>query len=294
MKIGICLKETAYLPEAYAYSDYLTSKGFNIELGFEKDLSSNLDLKLKFLGFSLFIPKNFTKLSIPEIHEYGSLSIPPFSKFKDKVKCVMNSKPVGRIFLNDTVKKRLTFNDNKPFILRDMGIDKSFYNSPNNNPEYDVVYCGSEREGLLNAVRKIINSGLKILIIGNYTKEFISCFSNNNMITFTGKIEREELPELYKKCRLGLNFTPDKYPFNIQTSTKTIEYCAAGLGIISNKYYWIEEFMATRQATFFNIDQLTSKKNIINFNFIIPDVKDLEWNNILDRASLVTFLTSLL
>jgi hypothetical protein len=57
-----------------------------------------------------------------------------------------------------------------------------------------------------------------------------------------GPVSRDQLPEIYKNARFGLNYTPDIYPYNVQTSTKTLEYLASGLGVISNKYKWSEFF----------------------------------------------------
>lgn len=39
-----------------------------------------------------------------------------------------------------------------------------------------------------------------------------------------GPVNRDQLPEIYKNARFGLNYTPDIYPYNVQTSTKTLEY----------------------------------------------------------------------
>lgn len=292
MKIGICLRKSAYLPEAYAYTDFLNSHGFKVELGFEDELSLNLDLKLKFLGFSFPLPSKLIKSRMPEIHEYGSLSIPPFAKVKDIFKRTINTKPVGRIFLNNVVKQNLNFLDNKPFIFRDMGIDSSFFKQKIEKPEYDVIYCGGEREGLLNAIKKLNYINLKVLIVGDFSNSFRSNFPDKRTTAFTGRMNRKHLPELYQSCRFGLNFTPDIYPFNIQTSTKTLEYCAAGLGIISNRYHWVEEFMSSRNGNFSWIDQILSRKNIENFNFITPDVSDLEWNIVLEKSSIKTFVES--
>lgn len=292
MKIGICLRESSYLPEAYAYREYLTSNNFKIELGYEHELSKDLDIKLKFLGYSFHYFKKIDKCFIPEIHEYSSISVPPFAKIKDLMKSHLNTKPIGRIFLNEVVKQRFQFCDNIPYILRDMGIDKKFFHIKNEKHEYDVIYCGIERDGLIEAILKLLSYNLKILIVGNFSKDFKTFFSNNGNILFTGKVERNLLPELYRKCRMGLNFTPDIYPFNIQTSTKTLEYCAAGLGVISNRYNWVEKFMISRNANFLWIEDIISNKSIEQFNFIVPDVSDLEWNKVLDNSSLKIFIES--
>ena len=293
MKIGICLRSSAYLPEAYAYKDFLTLNGFTVELGFEEELSNNLDLKLKFLGFSIPFIHEASKIIIPEVHEYGSLSIPPLAKIKDFLKSSLNTLPVGRIFLNSIVKENLYLSDKKPFIFRDMGIDSTFFEQRKVVPDFDVIYCGAEHRGLLKTINKLNDLSLKILIVGDFSKEFRSNLNAKKTITFTGRIERKYLPNLYQSCRYGLNLTPDRYPFNIQTSTKTLEYCAAGLGVISNKYQWVEQFELSRSAKFLWLENIMSKDDIYKFNFIKPNVSDLEWNIVLEKSKIIPFLHSL-
>lgn len=89
-----------------------------------------------------------------------------------------------------------------------------------------------------------------------------------------------------------MNFIPDQYPFNIQTSTKTLEYCASGLGVISNRYYWIENFKFSRSANFFWLTNHFSKNDVEDFNFQIPSVIDLAWNNVLTNSDFISFLNS--
>nr|MBJ6958412.1 hypothetical protein [Vibrio cholerae] len=115
-----------------------------------------------------------------EIHEYQSLSTEPFPKIKDFLKVNINKKPKGRIFLNSTVKERLRFNDDIPYIYRDMGVDKAFYQSSKANKEFDIVYSGSirGRQGLIPQLYRLASLGFKILIIGDVEVSIINLFSN--------------------------------------------------------------------------------------------------------------------
>ena len=105
-----------------------------------------------------------------------------------------------------------------------------------------------------------------------------------------GRVERNQIPEYYSKCKVGLNFTPNIHPLNLQSSTKTIEYCAAGLGVLSSKYKWINNFEIDKKANFMWINDLKNKSDFDKFDFIIPDVRDLSWTNILEKCSFDKFI----
>ena len=208
---------------------------------------------------------------------------------------LFNSKPAGRIFMNSYIKESFNFKDNVPFIYREMGADPSMYIKQNNKKEFDIVYCGSVlfREGLIDIIENLAKLQLKILIIGYYNKYTFKKFNKYNNITMLGRIERNKIPEFYGKCIAGLNFTPDIHPLNLQSSTKTIEYCASGLGVVSSKYKWINNFEVQRNAKFLWIDEIKSKSDFEKFNFVIPDVNDLSWPIILDKCSLDKFILKL-
>lgn len=285
------ISDKAYTPEAYAYSKYLSNHGFNVNLTAEKVCRSEYDIGIRFLGFYPFWKSNKKNRCKFEIHEYHSLSTPPYQRFKDLVKSTLNSRPDARIFLNNNVKNALHFLPATPYIFRGMGVDSEFFTSSTESKEYHLVYSGSinGRPGLVEEIIKLSNLGFTILIIGSVSKEFVSLVSPHTNITLTGRVERDKLPKLYKKCIAGLNFTPDIYPFNIQDSTKTLEYCAAGIGVVSNRYKWINDFAASRKAKFLWLDQISNLTQLEEFEFFTPDISDLEWTHLLDSIDFIKF-----
>ena len=100
MKIGITLKKSAYTPEAYAYEAYLKERGYQVQLDYSLD--PNNDVNIHFMGVRPFWEKKEGRAV--EIHEYQSLSTPPYASFKNLIKKAINEKPQGRIFLNEFVK----------------------------------------------------------------------------------------------------------------------------------------------------------------------------------------------
>lgn len=293
MKVGITLKTNAYTPEAYAYEKYLKKLGHQVQLDYELDPSN--DINIYFMGTRPFWKKR-EGCGI-EIHEYQSLSTPPYAHFKNFTKKIVNRKPSGRILLNEFVHQDLNFNDNIPYIYRDMGVDEALFQSPSKKPLYDIVYCGSisGRNGLIEILRRLAEN-YKVVVVGQVSDLESSLLKHEN-ITILGRVERKDLPEIYRNSRFGLNFTPDFYPYNIQTSTKTLEYLASGLGVISNKYKWSEQFFNKINYKPIWIDDFNFISNIkmMGTNDLSSNLmQEYSWDEILEKSSLDVFLREVL
>lgn len=293
--IGITLREHAYTPEAYAYERFLSKAGWKVTLAKEEDIPLTVDIAILFMGIKpCWTKKRFRK----EIHEFHSLSVPPFAKFKDFLKSNISYVPDGRIFLNEAVQKRLSFRDNKPFLLRDMGVDESLFKPSNPDSRYDIIYCGSieNRSGLVESLCDLAKLGFSLLVVGGCSTETQCKLSNFTNIEYVGKVGREALPALYAQARYGLNYTPDLYPFNIQTSTKTLEYLAAGLGVISNKYQWIEEFAERNNFTPIWLENVREHQiSILHSSSLSPDImSNYSWDNILEENNFERWLSDLI
>lgn len=289
MIIGIPLSRCAYTPEAYAYAQYLKKLGHEVQLDY--DLDPNNDINIFFMGTRPFWKKAQGKAI--EIHEYHSLSIPPYAKLKDFTKKIINSKPNGRIFLNNFVHNIFNYDDNIPYIFRDMGVDEAFFQKPSENPIYDIIYCGSisGRKGLIDILLKL-SQNYKILVVGRTSKQEEEILQVRN-ITLTGVVSREVLPEIYRNCRCGLNYTPDMYPFNAQTSTKTLEYLASGLKVISNRYEWIEKFSIRNSFSPIWLNDLINDQIFYsNNNIDYPFIKSYLWEDIINSSGFLNLIES--
>lgn len=288
MIVGIPLSKFAYTPEAYAYERYLTSKGWQVQL--DHDLDPNNDINIYFMGMRPLWKKYIGKAV--EIHEYQSLSTPPYAHLKNFTKKIINKKPAGRIFLNEIVAQQLSFSDAIPCIYRDMGVDKDFFQHPKDNPEFDIVYSGSivGRLGLVEILVRLSHQ-YKVLVIGSVEGEIKELLLKHN-ITLTGRVQRHELPNLYANARYGLNYTPDIYPFNIQTSTKTLEYLASGLGVISNRYIWSNHFFNSINfhPVWLNDSDICLENKGLNSDNII----EFSWDSILEKSKFNYFLNQVL
>lgn len=292
MRIGVGLKGGAYVPEAYAYDRFLKRKGYDVQLECEASLDPNNDVNIYFMGLR---PRwRAEKNRAIEVHEYQSLSVPPYSVVKDWAKVLINKKPSGRIFLNHEVSSRMHFFERVPYIYRDMGVDAEMFQSRDVCPEFDIVYCGSisGRKGLRDVLVQLANRGFKIIVVGDLSLEDAGILKASGNVTLTGRLARHEIPEIYRKCYAGLNFTPDIFPFNLQTSTKTLEYLASGLQVVSNDYFWIRKFAKER---WLNVVWLNSceSPDVVRESVSCVDVHDLSWDAILEQANLSNFLHNL-
>ncbi len=228
MKITFIYPKKAYLPELEGYRDYFKKKGFEV--------GENGGVYWYFMGFYLTRPKD--KIVI---HDYRSLSLQPHALLKDWAKMQFNSVPDLRIFLNEFVKGVLDFEDNVPYKIIDMGVNKEFLNVKRKTPEWDFVYVGSldkEREVItwLETFEKY-GKGKKLLVIGKADENLKKRFPS---VDFYGYVPYKEVPDLLARCETGLAFVPEKYPYVFQTPTKLLEYASVGLKIVANRTPAIE------------------------------------------------------
>lgn len=293
MHVAIVLTGRAYLPEAYAYRRYLIRRGHRAECVAGPDAIGDADIAIV---FSIRDQWAAQRSGAKIVHEYHSLSTGRFKAAKHLVKRMLAPRPAGRIFLNDHVAARYGFQGGIPAIVRPMGIDAEFFGcAAGGKPDKDIVYCGSlGRRGVLPTIAGLAGLGFSLLVIGEVPdRTDIGAFTGLP-VEFTGQLPREALPAALSRARFGLNVTPDVYPYNVQTSTKTIEYAAAGLGIISNRYRWIEDFAVERGCKPLWLDTL-DRPDCLSRRPVAPvDVTDLEWSRVLEEAGFEKFLQSML
>lgn len=282
----------SYLPEIQAYKEYFGQFGVEV-YDSAKDFDQNynkadFDLLWYMMGVQLF------RDELPTVHDYASLSTGRFPLFKNTVKKCLNQKPDLRLFLNSNVKNGLGFKDYIPFLYRDMGVSYDFFKVQKKDQEYDFVYVGAiTKERGVDRLFDHFRNHLKdksLLVIGSVPNEIYSQFANIHNIKFMGAVPYSTVPELASKAEYGINMMPDQYPFNIQTSTKLIEYCALGLKVITTNYEWASSFESKTKARFYKIDdsfENLSMSKIEAFDFVTPDVNGYQWNNIFSEIELI-------
>ncbi|EOA4402716.1 glycosyltransferase family protein [Citrobacter amalonaticus] len=223
------------------------------------------------------------------IHEYASLSTGEY-KFikliKDIIKRYCSHRPDYQLFLNKYIQSKMSLSG-IPGELRDMGVSQEFIQSRNQTLDekvkiYDFAYVGS-----MAAERKIENfldsnvmRQKKILLIGMPPEYLVKRYKECDNIEFIGRVEQNEIPKLLTKAKVCVNYVPDVYPYNRQTSTKLIEYFTLGKDVISNRYKWVMHFVHDNSLEYESIDnEFIYIRN--NGNYIAS-----EWSSIIDRLTI--------
>lgn len=298
-KILFIRRPHVYLPEIAAYKSYL-AKHHPLVKTFE---STNLD-KFDPMDYDVvwhFMGQDMKGDGRYVVHEYNSLSTPPFVFLKNQVKKLINIKPDKRIFLNKTVFDVFSFKDDTPHCLRDMGVDEDFFQTkPAACPSYDFIYAGGLNRGdiIIQTLEHFANnmSDASIVLVGDAPKPLKARFKGNKNIIFKGRVPYSEVPILMSNARYGLNIMPDIKPFNIQTATKVLEYAAIGLPIVTTSYKWINDFEANNKSAFFKIKPDLSNlslKELDEFTFITPNIEELSWDNIIKKSNIFSFLENI-
>lgn len=286
-----------YLPEIAAYLSYLEAHYPHVRAYDSQNLGSaapdKFDVVWRFMGTDVKGEGDFI------VHEYNSLSAGFAPKLKNTIKKMVNRKPNRRVFLSQKVCDDFGFKDEVPFGLRDMGVADAFFDRSPEPPQYDFVYAGSVDRGaeVINVLQYFASAGhdMTVLIVGSVSSNIRQRFAPYSNIVFAGRVPYEGVPQYMAQGKMGLNLLPDRYPFNIQTATKVLEYCALGLPIVSMRYPWIEQFMEERGGKAFYLEPDYSNltlQNVKDFNFKTPNVIDLRWNNIIKQSGIFSFLDS--
>lgn len=294
IKVGIVGSEKAYLPEINAYIDYLQKNNIDAQRIHAQDVDQfhQFDVIWRFPGLDY----KKIKKEIAIVHEYNSSSIGKLGRVKDVIKKFVNIQPHGRVFLNDQIRQQFNFNDQVPSITRDMGIDASFLNT-DCVKEYDFVYIGdmTEHRQLQHLLANFRNSPYTILMIGTPNDQLFNDFKYEKSIIFAGSVSYKEVPLLASKAIYGVNYIPNRHPYNEQTSTKLLEYCALNLKIVTTDYSWVTQFEQQEKAAFYKID--AHKKidfdTLVKYEYNTPNVEKYEWSKVLERAGLLDFLAEI-
>lgn len=299
IKILFVRSENAFLPEIDAYIEY-----FNKTKEFKAYDSSRLKRDYELSDFDVIWEfKGFGGVRVKEqilVHEYASLSTGRFPKLKNLIKSRLNPKPNLRIFLNENVKNGFYFNDGVDYCLRDMGVDKRFLQVKNSKKEYDYVFIGSvskarEVDKFLKSFTEKPNG--KLCLIGDVDDDIYNTYKINKDIIFTGKVPYSEVPKIASKAVYGINYIPDKYPFNIQTSTKLLEYLALGLNVITTDYEWVRHFEKKYNCSFYKLNYNNLKfntKEIEKYKFVSNfDAEEFLWENIIKKSKIEEYLRRL-
>ena len=298
----------AYLPEIDAYVDFITSHGHQALV---HDTGGTVPLNAQVVWWMCGrVPSAEARRlkNAFHIHEYASTSAPPYARLKDFVKHWTQPKPDYRLFQNGWVRERMGFEDGVPHVLRDMGVAQIFFDAaapalpeasyeddaPARIPpnEFDLVYLG-EMNRLLPFVpllQSVHDAGRTLLLVGDVPEALRAQLPAS--VTCTGRVSHADVPSQLRRARFGLNLVGNIEPYNQQTSTKLLEYCAVGLPVVSNDYAWVRYFAAHYQGNFHLLRddpsswQLSFGEALEAYPYVVPDIRQLAWPKLLEKLTL--------
>ncbi len=295
----------AYLPEIDAYVDFIQSRG---QQAVVHDTAATVPLNAQVVWWMCGRVSHADARRLRQafhIHEYASASVPPHAWLKDMVKHWTQPRPDYRVFQNGWVRERMGFNDGVPHALRDMGVAPAFFDvaapalpepsyeddAPARVPPnaFDLVYLG-EMNRLLPFVpllQCVHEAGRTLLLVGDVPEALRTQLPPS--VTCTGRVPHADVPRQLRRARFGLNLVGNIAPYNQQTSTKLLEYCAVGLPVVSNDYAWVRYFAAHYQGNFHLLrDDPASWRHSFGdaleaYPYVVPDVRTLAWPQLLQN-----------
>lgn len=293
--------EKSYLPEAFAYFNYLSDRGISSIICDNENEALHINAQV-YYRFGGFLYKKI-KSGIPEIHEYHTASTGVFPKLKNLLKSKIGFRPSYLSFLNTNVQSQFSFPKSIPLFYRDMGAEEMLMIQRDEvvTKKYDICYFGSisNRTGLVNEIFKIASEGFDVVIGGYASEQDVLKFNEYSNLNYVGFCSRDEIREYMLLSKFGLNYIPDEYPFTLQTSTKLIEYLVAGMPIVSNKYLWIDEHSRKHGYKYITIDKFKYGEAIDDYErdeFILPKekAKEFVWDSILNKCGFIDVISKVI
>ena len=284
----------ACLPEIEGYSRVFTNRDFKCNVISYEEISLYDKPENVFWFFMGFYPHKTLQGIV--IHDYRSLSTGNMHVIKDYIKCKLQPKPSLRIFLNNNIRNHLNFKDNIPSYIVDMGVDFPYSNVMNKKDIlYDYVYVGvvSRNRGMDCFLNMFVKSstGKKLLLVGCYEKSLYDIYNGQNII-FTDKVDRNQVYQYLMQSQTGISYIPRGMPYDLQTSTKMLEYAWCGLKILANNS---PSNILTAKKIGFECN--LSKKALLDLeirNTKILDVqKNLSWENIFLASGIFEYFQTL-
>lgn len=299
MLIAFIHNGRALLPEIAAYRRFFESKGLRTTECFPQEVPAiHPDIEWHFMGshFRRTFKDNLV------IHEFASLSSAPFRKLKDFAKRQLNTTPDFRIFQNEYTRLGMGFTDAVPWGYRSVFIFESPVRELSSGPPlFDFIYAGTldqsrePRQWLRCFAKDGPLANYTVLVLSKPDKDLQQQFRQFPNIIFHGQVPPDEVAGFIRQCRYGINYQPDKEPFNRQPSGKLLAYLAAGVPVISTDYEWVRDFQRQYGGNYFFLNRDLSNftlKNLEDFPFSFPDLREWQFTAQLKRSGIAAFLAS--
>lgn len=297
MTIAFIHPHKAFLPEITAYSAFFNRYAIETHILPTKEAGSlHADVVWYFMGRGGKNKKNRVT-----IHEYPSASTPPLGPLKNIIKRSVTSQPGYRIFQNEYVCNGFRFKDNVPFGIRHHGVNPVPASlTANMVKSYDFIYVGTvdKARKLNNIFEHFISgplTGHTLLVLSRDYQALEKELGYPVNIHFKGPVPPAEVPGYILQARYGINFIPDRPPFNRQTSGKFLDYVACHTPVITTDYAWIRDFQKKAGGNYYYLRPDLSNflwDKIIRFDYHFPDLTGWTWEEQIRKSGVLEFLQS--
>lgn len=287
----------AFLPGLYAYTQFFSKYNIPYTIVTASELSyTPCTVEWFFMGADATRPRR----GVVKIHEYLSTSTPPFRLLKDLGKAIINTKPHFRIFQNDYVRSSFGFRDGVPYGFRSEGVSPQWLmaKAPEQPKEFDFIYTGdlstARRPSLL--IDRFTNPALQqhsLLLLGRNYAELQKKYEQYSHIIFKGPVSSEQVRSYILQSRFGINYIPNRAPFNRLPSTKFLEHAACNIPVISSDYRWIRNFQQQYGGDYFYLRPDLSNlvwEEVNNFQYASPVLDEWTWEHQIRRSGVLEFL----
>jgi glycosyltransferase involved in cell wall biosynthesis len=182
-----------------------------------------------------------------------------------------------------------------------MGIDPTAIAQANSVKEFDFIYTGStapnrDIDRLLNIFIRDEWKEKRLMMLSQDYDHLAKKYSAHENILFEGPVAHDHVAGYILRSRFGINFIPDREPFNRQTSTKFLEYASLQTPIISSRYAWVETFQETYGGNYFYLNEDASNftwDGVNRYEYSFPDLSEWSWDKQIRKSGVLEFLKRL-
>jgi hypothetical protein len=295
IRIAFVHPHKSFLQNVEAYRNFFARYRIDTSIHYPEEAATiNADCTWHFMGYD----RRYSGKGIT-IHEYCSASVPPFSDLKNRIKKWMSAVPDYRIFNGQYVKDKFDFRDQVPSGVRDYGVTEIFReDASSTDKEFDFIYLGSvgkERnlDRLFGFFTEGPMKGKTLLVLSHHYGALAGEMARFPNIRFAGPVQHQQVSSYIRRCRYGINFIPDKIPYNRQASAKLLDYAASAIPVITTDYYWVRSFQEKSGGNFFFLAPDLANfrwKDIQAFPFRNPDLSGWAWEQQLQKCGVLAFL----
>ncbi|MBI1273984.1 MAG: hypothetical protein GC131_07860 [Alphaproteobacteria bacterium] len=220
------------------------------------------------------------------VHDYKSLSVPPFRHIKNFIKRISNARPDLRI-VTPYIHDLGYFKDGVPFALQDIGVpdyvpalrDKSHDTA---KPAPDFFYAGvltRERKShlMLDSFVRRFGAHKTFLLAGKQEPWLTERYAAYKNITFAGRMPQDEVFENLRHARVAVCYFPTHYPHIVQVPTKMLDAAAVGQRILAN-----DQVMNRKTAAKYGINALWAPADGARMFDTVPETLDWPDNRTVD------------